>query len=77
MLADVFLLLQNDVRHDVGRCNLVLTLERRYIYKKMFATQSNYWRIFFSAMADSWKKLKPSNMFSPFIVCLNRNRSAI
>ena len=27
-------------------------------------------------MADSWKKLKASNVFSSFIVCKNRNRSA-
>ena len=28
------------------------------------------------AMADSWKKLKISNVFSSFILCYNRNRSA-
>ena len=27
-------------------------------------------------MAESWKKLKTSNVFSSFIVCKNRNRSA-
>ena len=27
-------------------------------------------------MAESWKKLKTSNVFSSFIVCQNRNRSA-
>ena len=27
-------------------------------------------------MAESWKKLKISNMFSSFILCENRNRSA-
>ena len=27
-------------------------------------------------MAKSWKKLKNSNVFSSFIVCWNRNRSA-
>ena len=27
-----------------------------------------YWREFFSAMAESWKKLKTSNVFSSFIV---------
>ena len=43
----------------------------------MYATQSNYWRDFFSAMAESWKKLKTSNVFSSCIVCLNQNRSAI
>ena len=42
-----------------------------------YATQSNYWRDFFSAMAESWKKLKTSNVFSSFIVCWNRNRSAL
>ena len=28
-------------------------------------------------MAESWKKLKASNLFSSFIVCSNRNRSAL
>ena len=28
-------------------------------------------------MADSWKKLKTSNVFTSFIVCENRNRSAL
>ena len=31
---------------------------------------------FFSAMAESSKKLKTSNVFSSFIVCWDRNRSA-
>ena len=39
-------------------------------------TQSNYWRDFFNAMEESWKKLKTSNVLSSFIVCTNRNRSA-
>ena len=33
------------------------------------ATQSSYWQEFFSAVAESWKKLKTSNVFSMFIVC--------
>ena len=28
-------------------------------------------------MAESWKKLKTSNLFSSFIVCSNRNRTAL
>ena len=32
---------------------------------------------FFCAMEESWKKLKTSNVFSSFIVCSNRNRSAL
>ena len=32
---------------------------------------------FFSVMAESWKKLKSSNVFSSFIVCSNRNKSAL
>ena len=36
----------------------------------------NLLQYFFSAMAESWKKLKPSNVFSSFIVCSNLNRSA-
>ena len=39
--------------------------------------QSEVWRDFFSAMAESWKKLKTSNLFSSFIVSSNRNRSAL
>ena len=35
----------------------------RYIFMYMYAIQSNYWRDFFSAMAESWKKLKTSNVF--------------
>ena len=38
---------------------------------------TEYWREFFSAMAESWKKLKTSNVFSLFIVCYNQNRSAL
>ena len=44
------------------------TLERRYKYMLTYATWSKYWREFFSAKAESWKKLKTSNLFSPFIV---------
>ena len=43
----------------------------------MYATQSNNWRDSLSAMAESWKKLKTSNVFSSFNVCGNRNRSAL
>ena len=45
----------------------------------MFVKQSDFWRDFFSAMAESWKKLKTSNLFSisSFIVSSNRNRSAL
>ena len=32
---------------------------------------------FFSAMAESWNKLKTSNVFWSFIVGSNRNRSAL
>ena len=39
--------------------------------------QSNFWRDFYRAMAESWKKLKTSNAVSSFIVCSNRNRSAL
>ena len=39
--------------------------------------QSEVWRDFFSAMAESWEKLKTSNLFTSFIVSSNRNRSAL
>ena len=29
------------------------------------------------SMAESWKKLKTSNVISSFMVCSNRNRSAL
>ena len=41
----------------------------------MFAKQSDVWRDFFCAMAESWKMLKTSNLFSLSIVSSNRNRS--
>ena len=43
----------------------------------MFAKQSEFGRDFFSAMAESWKKLRTSNLFSSCIVYSNRNRSAL
>ena len=39
--------------------------------------QSGFRRDFFSAMAESPKKLKSSNVVLSFIVCSNRNRSAL
>ena len=42
-----------------------------------FAKQSDVWWDFFSAMAEIWKKLKTSNLFSSLIVSANRNRSAL
>ena len=39
--------------------------------------QSGFRRDFFCAMAESPKKLKSSNVIFAFIVCSNRNRSAI
>ena len=43
----------------------------------MFSKQSDIWRDFFCAMAESWKKLNTSNLFSSSIVSSNRNRSAL
>ena len=43
----------------------------------MFVKQSEFWRDFFSPMVESWKKLKTSHLFSSFIVCSKRNRSAL
>ena len=68
---------ENDVSLGVRRCNVVLTLERRYKYMLTYAKQSNSWQELFSTMAESWKKLKTSNVFPSFIVCKNRNRSAL
>ena len=63
------LLLQNDVSHGVGWCMVVFTLERCYKYTEKHVTQSNYWQDSFSAMAESWEKVKTSNVFLSFIVC--------
>ena len=52
-------------------------LEGRYKYMLTYATQSNYWRDFLSTMAESWKKLKTSNVFSSFTVCWIRNKSTL
>ena len=60
-----------------GRCNVVMTLERRNKYTLTFANQSNILRDFCSAMAESWKKLKTSSLVASFIVCSKRNRSAL
>ena len=46
------------------------------IYVNVYETV-NIFQDFFSAMAESWKKLKHSNVFSSFIVCSNLNRSAL
>ena len=69
MIADVIVLLENDVIHGVRRCNVVFTLERRYKYTcKRMRRGSKYWREFFSAEAEIWKKLETSNLFSSLIV---------
>ena len=46
------LLLVNDVIHDVRRCNVVFTLERRYKYMLTYATWSN---IGGSSSVQRWK----------------------
>ena len=51
-------------------------LERLNKYMLMLAKQSNFWRDYFSAMAESWK-LKTPNVFLSFNVFSNRNRSAL
>ena len=39
--------------------------------------QSNIWRDFFNAMAESWNNLKYTTACSSFLVCKNRSRSAL
>ena len=68
---------KNDISHGDRQCNAVLTLERHYKYMLAFANQSDIWRDFFSAMLESWKKLKTSNVVLSFIIFSNRNRSAL
>ena len=69
-------MIKSDFSNGVRRCKAVLTLERRYKCMQMFAKQSSFRWDLFSAMAESSKKLKSSNVFSLFILCSNRNRSA-
>ena len=54
-----------------------MTLERHNKYMSTFANQLNFWRDFCSAMAESWKKLKTSNVVLSFIISSNRNRSVL
>ena len=61
----------NDV-HDGRRCNIVFMFERRNKCIRMFAKSQ-----ISSAIAESWKKQKTSNVVLSFIVCLNQNRSAL
>ena len=42
-----------------------------------FVKQSDVWRDFFIATAESWKMLKTTNLFLSFIVSSNRNKSAL
>ena len=70
-------MIKSDVSTGVRRCNIVLTLERRYKYMYTVAKQSGFWRDFFIAMAESSKKLKSSDLILSFLVCSNRNRSAL
>ena len=48
-----------------------------HIHVNVCDTVQPFLRDFFSAMAESWKKLKTSNVFSSFIVCKNKKRSAL
>ena len=40
-----------------------MTILEHYQNIGPFANQSNFWRDFFIAMVQTWKKLKTSNMF--------------
>ena len=46
------------------------------LHLKGVSNTTNYWRDFFSAMAECWKNLKTSNVFLSFLACSNRNRLA-
>ena len=54
-----------------------MTPERHNKYILTFANQSTFWRDFCSAMAESWRKLKTSNVVSSVIVCSNQNKLAL
>ena len=46
-----------------------LRLKDVTIARKRMGRSLSIWLEFFSAMAESWKKLKTSNVFSSFIMC--------
>ena len=66
-------MIKRDVSNGVRRCSLkdVTRVCKRLRNSPAFGGN------FFSAMAESSKKLKSSNVFSVFIVCSNRNRPAL
>ena len=66
-------MIRSDVSNGVRQCKVVLVLQRRYKYMYTFVKQSSFGRDFFSAMAESSKKLKSVTVFSLFIVCSNRS----
>ena len=53
----------------LGLKDLTITCKRKRCSLSIGGSSSVQWR-------KGWKKLKTSNVFSSFIVCKNRNRSA-
>ena len=45
----------------------VKLFDAKKIQMLMFVKQSNFWRHFFSAKVESWKKMRTSNMVLSFI----------
>ena len=68
--------MQNDVSHGISR--ITSFWHWKIVTNKCKRIETlQLLHDFFSAMGDSWKKLKTSNVVSSFIVCSNLNRSAL
>ena len=76
MLADVIWHRKMPSFMALDGVTLFLCLKGVSNTRKRMGHSHNYWREFFSAKAERWKKLKTSNVFLSFFVCWNRNRSA-
>ena len=70
-------MIKSDFGNGIRRCNVVLTVEHRNEYMENFRKQVGFWRDFFIAIVESSKKMKSSNVTVSFIVCSNRNISAL
>ena len=64
---------ENDVSHVARRGNILRLKNVHVIDKCKRLRKSNFWLEFFSAMAESWKKPKTSNLVLSFMFCSNCN----
>ena len=70
-------MIKSDLCNGTRRCHVILTIENRNEYMENFRKQFGFWRDFFIAIVESSKKMKSSNVTLSFVVCTNRNISAL